>query len=93
MTPSFLGAALVHRLRIKSTSERRWLDLARAMSRPSPAAMHSFSGFVLPRIALHRGDEDVTLPSPPDHDAADGGLFHTYAEAIRVEGGHDVRCH
>ena len=85
MTPSFLGATLVYGLRGEDASEARWLELAGQVSRQCEAAMHSFGRFVLPRIALHRGDVDGAVLASGDNDAADGGLFHSYAEAMRIE--------
>ena len=85
MTPSFLGATLVHGLRGDDASEGRWLELVGRVSRQCEAALHSFGRFVLPRIALHRGDVDGAVRASGDNDAADGGLFHSYAEAMRIE--------
>ena len=58
MTPSFLGAMLVYGLRGDDASEARWLEARGPSEPPVRSGAARLRRFVLPRIALHRGDVD-----------------------------------
>jgi predicted ATPase/DNA-binding CsgD family transcriptional regulator len=83
MAPSFFAVALVHGLRGEDTDSREWWALAERIC--VPTRRNSFSLFVEPRIALHRGDVDRARAGSAALHEPVAGQYTAYAVAAEVE--------
>ena len=83
MAPAFYAACLIQGLRGDRVEQSRWSDLGDIIRTHVRAS--SFQLFVIPRIALHRGDLDGASRSMIGRDESVAGLHESYARAVAVE--------